>query len=209
MRPDWRAPGKPGSRSLFVRARQDPTTFGDVYVAYRTSVLAYFVRRVLDPELALDLMAETFAEVFSTLERFRGTSEREGQAFLWAVARSRLAAWHRKGEVERRHLERIGVPVPSLGPQEYERIEQLADLERFAPMLDRALRELTPQQRHLVEERIEKGRSYDELAVELDTTAPALRNMLARALRRLGTVLVQLGAIDLDGSGRPDTELVR
>ncbi len=207
MRPGWRPPR--GSRSLFVRAREDPATFGDVYVEYRTTVLTYFARRVLDPELALDLMAETFAEVFSSIGRFRGTTEREGQAFLWSVARSRHAEWHRRGEIERRHLERIGVPVPSLGPEEYERIEQLADLERFIPMLDRALRELTPQQRHLIGERIEKGRSYDDLAAELNTTAPALRNMLARALRRLGTVLDQLGATDLEGSGRPDTELVR
>ncbi len=207
MRPSFLGRGRRGG--LFVRAREDPASFGDVYSAHRHRVLRFFARRVLDPELSLDLMAETFAETFSRIGEFRGSTDAEGEAFMWSIARTQLALWCRRGEVERRNLERIGIPVPSLGVEEYERIEQLADLERFAPVLERALRELTAAQRDLVQQHVIGGRSYEELADELGTTTVALRNMLSRALRRLSSVLDQYGAFDADDAPGRDAQLIR
>jgi RNA polymerase sigma factor (sigma-70 family) len=195
------------SKSLFVQARHDPVKFGEVYVAYRDTVLRFFVRRVLDPEVAFDLMAETFAEMYAGLPRFRGESEDQGRAWMWSIARNQLALWRRRGEVERRNLERVGIPVPSLGPAEYERIEDLADLARFRPLLAKAVGALTEEQRFLVRERIENERGYDELAVEVGSTAVALRMMLSRTLRRLADELGRLDAIEADEASA-DEELV-
>jgi RNA polymerase sigma-70 factor (ECF subfamily) len=197
--------GRP--KSLFVRAREDPASFGDVYLTYRDQVVRFFVRRVLDPELAFDLMAETFAEMFSGLRGFRGETEEQGRAWMWAIARNQLQLWRRRGEVERRNLERVGVPVPSLGPAEYERIEELADLARFKAILDQAASVLTDQQRTILREHIENERGYDELAHEFGTTVVALRMTVSRALRRLARELERLEALEDDESSA-DEELV-
>src|SRR5262245_25802802 len=124
------------SRSGFVRARSDPATFADVYVEYHEQVLRFFARRTLDPETAFDLMAETFAELFSGLDGFRGQTEEQGRAWMWTVARHQLYRWRERGAVEQRSLARLGIPVPVLGPTEYDRIEDLADLQRLRPDLE-------------------------------------------------------------------------
>jgi hypothetical protein len=49
-------------------------------------------RRTLDPEVALDLTAETFAEAFEHRHRLRGSTEREALGWLWAIADHQLAA---------------------------------------------------------------------------------------------------------------------
>jgi RNA polymerase sigma-70 factor (ECF subfamily) len=187
-----------GPQSLFVRAREDPTTYGDVYLAYRKQVLRFFVRRVLDPEHAFDLMAETFATVFAQLQSFRGETEDQGRAWMWTIARTQLAQWRRAGEVERRNLERLALPVPSLGAAEYERVEELADLERFKPILDRALAELPETQRFVLHEHFVNGRGYDDIARQDGSSAVALRLRSSRALRQLSRVLDRLDALDDD-----------
>ena len=88
------------SQSLFVRAREDPERFADVYLAYRDQVLRFFARRTLDPEIAFDLMAETFAEMFSGLSGFDGETEAQGRAWMWSIAKNELIDWRRNGDVD-------------------------------------------------------------------------------------------------------------
>src|SRR4051794_11764390 len=90
---------------LFVRARKDPGTFGDVYLAYHDQVLRYLVRQTFDPEVAFDLMAETFAEMLAGIAGFRGATEDEGRQWMWTIARHQLYRWRERGRVERRHLQ--------------------------------------------------------------------------------------------------------
>ena len=174
------------TRSGFVRARDDPTTFADVYLQYSDNVLRYFARRTFDPETAFDLMAETFAELFAHIDDFRGDSEEQGRAWMWTVARHQLYRWRERGVVERRSLERLDVPVATLGPAEYERIEELADLQRLRPLLDRALDELGDDQRSALRARIVDHRAYDEIASEAGVTAQVVRARVSRGLRRAG-----------------------
>jgi RNA polymerase sigma-70 factor (ECF subfamily) len=192
------------SQSLFVRAREDPARFGDVYLAYRDQVLRFFARRTLDPEVAFDLMAETFAEMFSGLSGFDGEAEAQGRAWMWSIARHELFDWRRNGEVERNNLERLALPVPSLGPEEYERIEELADLDRLKPVLLKALAGLPETQRLVLHEHFINGRGYDAIAQQLGTTAVSLRMRVSRALRQLSHEL----AAELEDDETPQ-ELVR
>jgi RNA polymerase sigma-70 factor (ECF subfamily) len=184
-------------RSLFVRARQDPSTFGDVYDEYHRQVLQFFARQTLDPEVAFDLMAETFAEVLAGLQGFRGHSEGEGRKWMWTIARHQLYRWRERGAVERRNLGRMGIPVASLGPQEYERIEELADIDRFyRPVIEKALATLSEEERDVLEQRVINHRDYDDIACEYHITTVAVRVRVSRALRRLAAALDGLGALD-------------
>jgi RNA polymerase sigma-70 factor (ECF subfamily) len=172
-----------------VRAREDPATFADVYLEYSDHVLRYFARRTFDPETAFDLMAETFAELFAHIDEFRGDNEESGRAWMWTVARHQLFRWRERGMVERRSLERLGMPVAALGPAEYERIEELADLQRLRPVLDRALDALGADQRTALRARIVDHRGYDEIAAEAGVSAQVVRARVSRGLRQLAQTL--------------------
>jgi RNA polymerase sigma-70 factor (ECF subfamily) len=177
--------GKGRSRSLFVCARKDPTTFADLYVQYHQQVLRFFARRTLEPETAFDLMAETFADLFAGIDAFRGHTEEQGLAWMWTIARHQLYRWRERGQVERRSLERLGVPVPSLGPVEYDRIEDLADLQRVRPLLEKALAQLSDDQRHVLQLRVIEHWEYDDIARELGVSAQVIRARVSRALRQM------------------------
>ena len=125
-------------------------------------------------------MAETFAELFAHIGEFRGETEEQGRAWMWTVARHQLYRWRERGIVERRCLERIGVPVAALGPAEYERIEELADLQRLAPLLERALDGLGEDQREALRLRILEQREYDAIAARAGRRA---RRWSGRACR--------------------------
>lgn len=183
--------GHERTSSSFVRARQDPATFADVYVAYHEQVLRFFARRTLDPETAFDLMAETFAELFAHIDRFRGDTEDQGRAWMWTIARHELYRWRERGIVERRSIERLGIPIATLGQVEYERIEDLADLQRFRPHLEQAMERLGAKQRQALTLRIIEHRSYDEIAQECGASEDVVRARVSRGLRQLAKSLAE------------------
>jgi RNA polymerase sigma factor (sigma-70 family) len=184
-----RGHGTLAQHSGFVRARDDPRAFGDVYVDYHEQVLRYFARRTFDPETAFDLMAETFAELFAHIDEFRGQTEEQGRAWMWTVARHQLYRWRERGTVEKRSLQRLGVPVASLGPAEYERIEDLADLQRLRPQLLQALDQLAEEQREALCLRVLEHLEYDDIAARCGTTPQVVRARVSRGLRQLAKVL--------------------
>jgi RNA polymerase sigma-70 factor (ECF subfamily) len=180
------------SASLFVRARERPETFGDVFRAYHEPVLRFMARRTFDPETATDLTAETFAKMLANLGKFRGSTEEQGREWMWTVARNQLADWHRRGHVERRYIERVGVRVDLL-PDEYARIEELADFAVLRGLVRRALERLRDVDRQVLQLRVVDERSYDEIAEVLGTTVSAVRQRVSKALREVAQHLDELG----------------
>ncbi|MET0603990.1 MAG: sigma-70 family RNA polymerase sigma factor [Baekduia sp.] len=175
----------------FVGAREDPSTFADVYVEYHEQVLRYFARRTFDPETAFDLMAETFAELFAHIDGFRGETEEQGRAWMWTVARHQLYRWRERGIVERRSIERLGVPIATLGQVEYERIEDLADLQRVRPQLEQALDKLGSEQREALRLRVLEHREYDDIAQQCGASPQVIRARVSRGLRQLAKSLAE------------------
>lgn len=173
-------------RPLLVRARERPELFEEFFVERSEHVLAYFARRVLDPETAFDLMAETFAAAFTSLADFRGTSEESANAWLWTIARNKLIRWRQRGQVEQRSLHQLGIEVPSMTTTEYERVEELADLDRVRPAITTALQSLPAGQREAVHLRVIEELNYDEIAERAGVTEVVVRARVSRGLRRLG-----------------------
>lgn len=183
--------GKGRASPGFVGAREDPSTFADVYVEYHEQVLRFFARRTLDPETAFDLMAETFAELFAHIDGFRGETEAQGRAWMWTVARHQLYRWRERGIVERRSIERLGMPIATLGQVEYERIEDLADLQRVRPQLEQALDQLGSEQREALRLRVLEHREYDDIAQQCGASPQVIRARVSRGLRQLAKSLAE------------------
>ena len=75
---------------LIVASGDDPRAFRELYDRWAERLLAYFYGRVLDAEVAADLLAETFAVAYERRRRFRDIG-RPGGAWLTGCGRTPAA----------------------------------------------------------------------------------------------------------------------
>src|ERR1700735_1746438 len=84
----------------------DPGAFCVLYDRWAAPLLAFIFRRVCNPEVAADLLAETFATVFEKRSKFRDSGH-PGSAWLYTIASSQVARYYRRKRVELRAVERL------------------------------------------------------------------------------------------------------
>jgi RNA polymerase sigma factor (sigma-70 family) len=180
---------KPTSPSLLVQSQRDLERFADFYDAYYDRALSFLVRRVFDPELAFDLLSETFAKALERRHQFRGDSPEQEQAWLFSIARTEISHYWRSGKIERAAIKRFAISMPTLNPAETERIEALAGLSALGDALATALAELPADQRRAVELRVIEELSYPELAKVLGVSEPTARARVSRGLRTLARAM--------------------
>jgi RNA polymerase sigma-70 factor, ECF subfamily len=173
---------------LIVASRRDPAAFRELYDRWADRLLAYFYRRVLDAEVAGDLLAETFAVAFERRGRFRDVG-RPGGAWLYGIAAKELAHWFRRQEVERRAVRRLAIAVPPLDDESLARIEALADMDSHRVALTTALARMADGERHAVQLRVVDELGYAEIASRLDCTEAAARVRVHRGLARLNRLM--------------------
>jgi RNA polymerase sigma-70 factor (ECF subfamily) len=173
---------------LLIASRDDPAAFRELYDRWADRLLAYFYRRVLDPEVAADLLAETFAVAFERRRRFRDVG-RPGATWLYGIAARELSHWFRRQRVEQRAVRRLGLNVPALDDESIARIEALADTESHRAALASALEQMTAAERDAVELRVVAELGYAEIATRLDCTEAAARVRVHRGLARLNHLM--------------------
>lgn len=162
---------------LFSGTGMDADVFAALYRRFERPVLGFFMRRVGRPDLAADLMAETFARA---LEGLGGYDAARGHIDQWlfGIARHVLAGSLRSGRVEARARLRLGLPALVLDDHAAEIIERLSDCESV-------LEELPEEQREAVRARVLDERSYSEIASELECSEALVRQRVSRGLRNL------------------------
>ena len=173
---------------LLIASRDDPRAFRELYDRWADRLLAYFYRRVLDAEVAGDLLAETFAVAFERRKRFRDVGA-PGAAWLYGIAAKELAHWYRRQEVELRAVRRLSIEVPPLDDESIARIEALADMETHRAALAAALEQISENERHAVELRVVEEMGYAEIASRLDCSEAAARVRVCRGLARLNRLM--------------------
>jgi RNA polymerase sigma factor (sigma-70 family) len=174
---------------LLHRSLDDPSAFHGFYRAYVDRVVVYFARRVFDAELALDLTGETFAVALEKRGQFRGTTAEEEQGWLFAIARSQLLHFWKRGEVERAALERLGCDPPESTTADLDWVERVADLPSLRATIQNALDQLPLEQAYVVMARIVEARPYADLAVELKVSEQVVRARVSRGLRAMAKTL--------------------
>jgi RNA polymerase sigma-70 factor, ECF subfamily len=190
---------KSPSPGLLVQSQDDLEVFAEFYDAYYDRVLGFLVRRVFDPEVAFDLLSETFAKALERRRQFRGDSPEQEQAWLFSIARTELSHYWRAGKVERAAVKRFAISVPTLSHAETERIEALAGLSALGDALSNALAALPGDQRRAVELRVIDELSYAELASALGVSEPTARARVSRGLRALALAMPEPASGDLVG----------
>lgn len=167
----------------------DPDDFARLYRRHAQSLLVFFQRRVHDPELATDLMADTYTMALDRRAQFRGESEEELSGWLWTIARSTLREHERRGDAARRSARRLGRERRALSDREIERIEELAGIADLRDAVTRRMAELPAEQREALRLRVLEDLPYEQVAAELGLSVQSARARVSRALRRLGAEL--------------------
>jgi RNA polymerase sigma-70 factor (ECF subfamily) len=170
-------------------ARRDGLDIDELYERHRKALLLFFVRRTADPDVALDLWAETFAQALTGRRRFRGHTEEAAAAWLYAIARRQLALFYRRGTAERRALDRLNVERPPAGDLVEAEIVREAGLSELRRELAGALETLSEDTRQALELRIVQELPFADVARRLAITEPTARARVSRGLRALGHLL--------------------
>ncbi|MGH2902357.1 MAG: RNA polymerase sigma factor [Solirubrobacteraceae bacterium] len=170
---------------LLARSQSTPETFAEFYAEMSTSVLRFFVRETHDGHLALDLTAETFAKAFEKRQDFRGTNDRQGAAWLWAIARNELGRARRTRTVEMTALRRLGLERQVPTDDELLEIERMSFEQEMHNHLHDALGKLPSEQQGALRMRFIDELSYPEIAERLGVSYDVTRARVSRALRTL------------------------
>lgn len=162
-----------------------PDAFHRLYIEMIERLVVFFTRRIYDSEVAIELGAETFAVALLKRDQFRGETQPEMEAWIFAIARTQLAEYWRKGKVERSALNRLAMNAPTVTEDDLDHVEALADLPELRARIRLALRALPPAQAQAVKLRVVEERSYADIAIALGIDQTAVRARVSRGLRTL------------------------
>ncbi|MSW50339.1 MAG: sigma-70 family RNA polymerase sigma factor [Actinobacteria bacterium] len=167
---------------LVAEKRFDRSTaaFGEFYARYEPAVLAYHRRRVGLPEVAADLTAETFARALAGRARFR-PSKGSAAGWIFGIAHHVLVDSARRGTVEQKARERLGMMPLVLDDEDLARVDRLGENDRLYAALDA----LPEEQRTAIVARYVEDETYDETAERLRTSPAVVRKRASRGLARL------------------------
>jgi RNA polymerase sigma-70 factor (ECF subfamily) len=164
-------------RLLVESAQRDPERFADLYATHFDRVYAYIARRVPARSDAQDLTAEVFHQALANLGRYewRGVPF---AAWLYRIAANAVTDHHHRSK------QHDTLPAADTLHEPPRQTEQRAALYR-------AVRELPPDQRRVIEMRFAEDRRIAEIATALGRSEGAVKQLQLRALQTLRARLDQ------------------
>lgn len=169
---------------LIASSGHDPQAFRQLYDRYADPIHAFLLRRTSDRDAALDLTAETFAQVWTSRHSFVDQKGGSAGPWLFGVARNVLSRSARERRLVNQASEALRIT--------HGRSSAIPDTSWVDGMdadLENALLALPEAQRVAVELRVLSDRPYDEIAEELDISPTAARIRVSRGLSRMRTSL--------------------
>jgi len=148
----------------------DARMMENIYREMGPELLAFFQRRHGSPQTAEDLLQETFAAVMEHPDRLRRADS--PRAYLFGVARNLSAEMHRRSHPAEE--------LPAEPPMEE---EEPAD-PRLEVMREGIAR-LNAASRQVLELRLQRELSYEEMAATLGVPVGTVRSRLHHAVRQL------------------------
>ena len=178
------SPGVRTDAELLDAAGQDPAAFRELYARHAERIHRFHTARTRDPDAALDLTAETFAQAWEHRGSFTDLRGGSCGPWLFGIARNLLlrAVRDRRLALEASERLRLTLPDALVVPAP----EWLDGLDEE---LERALAALPAGQRQAIESRVLRDASYDQVATELDCSPGAARIRVHRGLASMRDTL--------------------
>jgi RNA polymerase sigma-70 factor (ECF subfamily) len=172
---------------LLKRTRAgDREAFGVLYERRHELVLAFLLKRTRDPEVAMDLMAETFAAALIALADRPPAIGGSAAPWLLTIARNGLNDSYRRGRVESAARRRLALEPMQITDSDIERVLQVA---AEADLLAGLAAELPADQYEALRARVLDERGYEEIARELACSPAVVRKRVSRAISNLRQAL--------------------
>jgi RNA polymerase sigma factor (sigma-70 family) len=174
---------EPRDEDLLGQARAgDAQSFEAVYRRQYPVVLAFLAKRVAEPELAADLLAETFAALFVLVRDPARPLPESAVAWLLLTARHLLIDSYRRGHVESAARRRLAMRPVILEDSDLVRIQEIS---AETSLLEVLAAQLPPEQVQALCARVLDERDYPSIAGELRCSEAVVRKRVSRALRTL------------------------
>jgi RNA polymerase sigma-70 factor (ECF subfamily) len=171
---------EPSDLDLIARWKAGDQRAATRLVGRHAEAVARFVTSVGARTDVDDVVQDTFARAFASLDSFRGESSL--RTWLFTIAR-RLVLDRRRSERRRGGGARMQVEVQDADAvTEYDALDAVVAEETERRMRD-AVARLTPTQREVFVLRVGEGLSYREIAEAVDTTEGAARVHYHNAMR--------------------------
>lgn len=152
--------------------------FEEIYDAYSGLILAYAARRTGDVNVAMDVVAETYAVAWRRMDDV--PAGEQARPWLYGVARRVLANQRRGVERQRRVRQRLQAEFSPV-QDDVRRVDEELELRSVTEALAR----LSDADRELLTLVAWDGLSRDDIAEMLGCTLATVRVRLHRARRRL------------------------
>jgi RNA polymerase sigma factor (sigma-70 family) len=196
-------PADPTDAEIIAWSAADPNRFAEIFDRHAREILRYVHAR-LGPDLAEDVVADTFLTAFRKRHQYDRTRPSAGP-WLYGIA-TREIARHRRGEVRRqRALARswaVGDGVAATGEFAQQAADRVA-AERLRPQLAATLAALAPAERDLLLLIAWAGLTYEQTAQALGLPVGTVRSRLSRLRAKIrsmpGAATLRLGEEVDDG----------
>ena len=182
--------GEASDATVIEASWREPDLFAVVYQRYAADLHRYAFRRV-GPDLADDVVAETFLTAFAKRRSFDTTVGMAGP-WLFGIATREISRHRRIEQARYRTLVRAGpAELPDDGLAD--RVATQVTAGTVYPLLSEALARLRPGDRDCLLLFAWGGLSYDEVAAGLQIPVGTVRSRLNRVRRKLRAAL---GGVD-------------
>jgi len=138
-----------------------------------------------------DLVQETFLEASQIFDRFTGNSEQELLRWLTRILENKLGnalkrhVWAAKRDVSREHAVGHSAGSAVFGPSPGLTPSGVISVKEEGKRIRAAILQLSDDYRLVVELRVHRGLSFDEIGREMNRTSEAARKLFARAIDEL------------------------
>jgi RNA polymerase sigma-70 factor (ECF subfamily) len=193
--PTGAEPTAASDEALLARIRQrDSGALRALFQRYHGRVFHFVMRRLRDPGLAEEVVADVFFEVWRSIDHFQGASR--PSTWLFGIAHFKATSAHR----DRSRLKRAAVV-----PTKVESLHRVADgadpgarlmARQELQLVRRALADMPGDQREVLELAVIEGLPYEAIAQRLGVPEGTVKTRVSRARARLRRGLEQLGSED-------------
>jgi RNA polymerase sigma-70 factor (ECF subfamily) len=164
----------------------DAECFGAFFRRHHGVVLAFLARRVDEPEVAADLLAETFAVLLTVVRDRRRELPKGPVGWLLITARNLMIDRHRHGVVVEAARRQLQLAPVALDDRDIELIVEAGQREE---MLGRIYELLPAEQADALTARVIDELDYGVIARRANTSEAVIRKRVSRALATLRAAL--------------------
>ncbi len=159
----------------------DDLAFVSIYNHHKVGIYSFCLKMLMDRDLALDVMQDTFVRVYENRDRLINTAA--FKSWLYTIARNQCLNRLRQRGREVRLDDSMDVGADGDTP-----VSQMEKNERVE-FVNRFLEELSPAYREVIVLREYQNLSYEEIAAVTRSTISAVKSRLFKARRKLGRLM--------------------